>query len=335
MKGIVVLLLALVVCVPASLAADASVERGKKMSLAAVDLARSGSYAEAIVLFKKAYALTHDSMILYNIGQVAARMGDLPQAREYLERFLNEEREADALERGRQALKDVMARWPGWLRVTSPTVGALVEIDGKPAGRTPLDRPVELSPGEHTLKVIAPGKRAFERQVEVAAGEALAIAAILEDEPGVLSLKVEPSKAKVLVDGKAVDAALVSALSLAPGSHFLRVEAEGYDAEEQTIVAVGGETTRASVALKKKPAPQPVVAKAVAAPPVAKNDLSGVPTSVEKKGLSTLSWVLIGTGTAAVVAGGIVTGVLLANQGGGGATADGTFTMTKPLEVGR
>lgn len=276
MKGIVVLLLALVVCVPASLAADASVERGKKMSLAAVDLARSGSYAEAIVLFKKAYALTHDSMILYNIGQVAARMGDLPQAREYLERFLNEEREADALERGRQALKDVLARWPGWLRVTSPTVGALIEIDGKPAGRTPLDRPVELSPGEHTLKVIAPGKRAFERQVEVAAGEALAIAAILEEEPGVLSLKVEPAKAKVLVDGKAV-----------------------------------------------------------AAPPVAKNDLSGVPTSVEKKGLSTLSWVLIGTGTAAVVAGGIVTGVLLANQGGGGATADGTFTMAKPLEVGR
>jgi hypothetical protein len=36
-----------------------------------------------------------------------------------------------------------------------------------------------------------------------------------------------------------------------------------------------------------------------------------------------------------VVAGGIVAGVLLANQGGGGRSYDGEFQMTKPLEVGR
>jgi tetratricopeptide (TPR) repeat protein len=286
MRGIAAMLVFTVFC-SSALAADEAVERGKKMSRAAVDLARSGSYIEAIDLFEKAYRLTGDSMILYNIGQVAARMGDLPKARETLERFLKEEKEPEALERGRKALADVMARWPGWLRVTSPTDGALVEIDGKPAGKTPLEKPIELSPGKHVLKVISPGKHPFERQLEVAASEAIEIAAALEDEPALPSPAPVPARvvATPVVD-KAVAANTVAA----------RLERE---------------------------------------PPVAVNDLSGRAPAVEKKGLATWQWALIGTGAAVVVAGGIVAGVLLANTGSGVRSYDGELVVTKPVEVGR
>ena len=317
-----------------ALAEDGPVERGQKMSQAAVELARSGSYAEAITLFEKAYDLTGDSMILYNIGQVAARMGDLPKAKEYLERFLKVEKRPADLQRGREALAEVLARWPGWLRVTSPTQGALVEVDGKPVGRTPLKQPIELSPGTHALKVIAPGKRVFERQVEVAASEATSLSAVLEEEPGRLRVQVEPATAHVRIDGKVVERGRGGSVELAPGSHFVRVEAEGYEAEEKTVEMKAGVEARLDVALRKKAAPIVVAVKSEPPKAVAANDLSAKTPVIEKKGLSTMSWVLIGTGAAAVVAGGIVAGVLLANSGGGGQSFDGEIQVTKPLEVG-
>lgn len=272
MRGIVVLLLACVVATPVSGAPDRAVERGQKMSLEAVDLARAGQHAEAIALFEQAYALTHDAMIQYNIGQVAARMGNLPRARAALERFLAEEKDALALERGRKALADVLARWPGTVRVTSGTPGALVEIDGKPAGKTPLAGPLELAPGPHTVRLTAPGKVASERPITVTAGAGLDVPVTLVDEaprPTVLApLPVAPSP----TDGR---------------------------------------------------------------PHAAANDLSGRSGTLQRKGLSTLDWVLIGTGTAILVAGAVVAGVLLGNRGSDAPDADGLFPMTKPQEVAR
>gem|GEM_PF-2053962 len=168
-------------------AASDKAERGRKMGLAAVDLARSGSYAEAADLFQKVYDLTGDSMALYNLGQVAARMGDLPKAREALERFVKEEKDPEALAKGRQALKDVMARWPGSIRVTTSGHGALVEVDGKPVGKTPLAKVIEVAPGPHQVKVVAPGKRPFERKVEVASSVSVELPVTLEDEPAAVS----------------------------------------------------------------------------------------------------------------------------------------------------
>jgi hypothetical protein len=242
--------------------------RGREMALEAVALARSGNYAEAVALFQKAYDLSADPMILYNIGQVAARMGDLPKAREALELFVKKEKEPSALSRGRQALKDVMARWPGSLRITTGVQGALVEVDGKPFGRTPLDRVIELAPGPHVVKVFAKGKQPFERRVEVGSSESLDLPVTLKDEPA----QIVP----------------------------------------------------APVVVVKKPP------KVVPKPAVAPNDLSGR-VDVEarakaSKGLSTTTWVLIGTGAAAVLGGGLAA-VLLLRDGGGEGASDVTWTL--------
>jgi len=272
MLRIVALLLALVVAVPVTDAADGAAVRGRKMSLDAVELARAGRHAEAIALFEQAYTLTHDAMILYNIGQVAARMGNLPRARESLERFLADEQDAESLERGQKALADVLARWPGAVRVTSETVGALVEIDGTPAGTTPLAGPLELTPGAHTVRLTAPGKVASERPITVTAGKGLDVPVTLVDLP-----------------------------------------------PRPTVLApLPGATPPAD--------PRPRAAA---------NDLSGRSGTLQRKGLSTLDWVLIGTGAALLVGGAIVAGVLLANGGSDAPDADGVFQMTKPLEVAR
>lgn len=57
----------------------------------------------------------------------------------------------------------------GVLRVSSEPAGALVRVDGKRAGATPLDS--EQRPGKHELEVSRPGYFSETRSVEVVAGE--------------------------------------------------------------------------------------------------------------------------------------------------------------------
>lgn len=54
------------------------------------------------------------------------------------------------------------ARFVGAMRVEVPGVaGAMLFVDGKPAGETPLSKPIEgLTPGPHTVRVVAQGKTA-------------------------------------------------------------------------------------------------------------------------------------------------------------------------------
>jgi tetratricopeptide (TPR) repeat protein len=58
--------------------------------------------------------------------------------------------------------------------------GAEVTVDGRPAGATPLSRPLELSAGKHFVAVIKRGRHAWSREIEVARGEELELQASLE-----------------------------------------------------------------------------------------------------------------------------------------------------------
>jgi hypothetical protein len=58
---------------------------------------------------------------------------------------------------------------------------AQVSIDGKPAGKTPIER-LSLAPGAHTIVLTHPEFEPFRRVVTVKAGEVSALEVDLEDE---------------------------------------------------------------------------------------------------------------------------------------------------------
>ncbi len=60
--------------------------------------------------------------------------------------------------------------------------GAQVLVDDKPVGRTPLEGPLRLRQGPHTVKVMKPGFGAVARTVEVKAGAQEALSIDLSDE---------------------------------------------------------------------------------------------------------------------------------------------------------
>jgi hypothetical protein len=67
------------------------------------------------------------------------------------------------------------------LTVTSTPVGATVEVDGQPAGTTPVTLR-ELAPGSHELKVTMAGRKPFARTIELRPGGNFEVAAPLEAE---------------------------------------------------------------------------------------------------------------------------------------------------------
>ena len=186
---------------------------------------------------------------------MAARLGELERAREALERYLREEKVPAGLERARGALDDVLARWKGHVNVSCATAGAEVTLDQADALRLPLERPIDVTPGPHTVRVTAPGHPPLQRDLVVKAGETVQ---------------------------------MVAELTVAPAPVPLAVP-----------VRAGAE----------RPLVDP-------APPRA---------AVPSKGLSTLSWVLIGAGAAALVGGGVATYFLLRERGANG--ADLTWTV--------
>ena len=324
------LLLCLVLPLPAL--ADDAADRAANLAESANKLARTGEYADALALFEKAYALSPEPVLLYNIGRVAEKLQDWKKAAGALRAFLEVEKDAAKRAKAQDVLEAVNAHLPAYLAVSCPVAGAVVEVDGKPAGRTPLQAPIEVTPGKHVVKVLAATKKAFEQTVEVRGTESLQVAAALEDEPAVLALAVEPAAARVLVDGKAVGPGMRSALTLAPGAHSLRVENDGYEAGEQRFEVAAGEKKALKVALvKKKVEAPPVATPATVLAKPASTELSkpastAIPNAAASaKGEPGSPWYKkwwVWTAAGVVVAGTVTTAVILTRPSGGRSGAD-------------
>jgi hypothetical protein len=337
---ILVLLTALLL--PAIALAEDAAERAATLAESANKLARSGEYTDALALFEKAYALSPEPVLLYNIGRVAEKLQDWKKAAGALRAFLEVEKDAAKRAKAQDVLNNVQAHLPAYLTVSCPVAGALVEVDGKPAGRVPLQAPLEVTPGKHVVKVLAPAKKPFEKAVEVKGTESIEIAARLDDEPAVVALVVEPVAARVVVDGKAVGPGARQTMELAPGAHTLRAEGDGYEAGEQRFEVVAGERKSVSLALvKKKVEVPPAVPATVLAKPAptepAKATADLPSTTVRAKEEPGSPWYKkwwVWTAAGAVVVGGVTAAVLL-TRGSGGASYDDNWSLRAPLEVGR
>jgi hypothetical protein len=134
---------------------------------------REGRYADAIRYFRTAYALGGPPSELWNIAKCRERMDDAEGATAAIDEYLtvpnlSPQDRSDA-EHEAQALR---AR-PSILTVTSTPAGALVTVDGKQTGPTPLS--VEIRPGVHTVVVRREGYSAATQSLEARFGRAVIV----------------------------------------------------------------------------------------------------------------------------------------------------------------
>ena len=149
------------------------------------------------------------------------------------------------------------------LLVRSSPSGAAVSVDGTPRGTTPLTLR-DLALGTRTVLVTRAGYEPAERRITLTADrpsrsvdirlvQARAARPARETQtPAVASLLVEsrPSGAAVTIDGKPAGVTPLTVASIAPGTHTIRLELDGYRPLTHTANIKQGERLRVAASLE-------------------------------------------------------------------------------------
>ena len=93
--------------------------------------------------------------------------------------FITFDEQREALQGQTRPIEIQLEPKPAIVRVDAPD-GAQVSVDGRPAGTTPLVRPLEVSAGKHLITVTRRGHRAWSREVTLERGKSVSLDASLE-----------------------------------------------------------------------------------------------------------------------------------------------------------
>jgi hypothetical protein len=255
---------------------DISTTRAREYFQAGAQAYSLGEFGAAIQAFEQAYALAPRPAVLFSIAQAERRQYFLSQEPVHLQRavdmyrrYLSEEtqmaRKADTVQalselepilaqisrsdsasetsrsRAGQLPTPPPAASPTRVMISSPAQGAVLSLDGQVAVPSPLVR--EVDPGEHRVRIEAPGYRSVERRVIAVSGELVTVDVPLLEKPAYLVLQA-PSDAQLSVDGRVQGRTpFPKPLELSAGTHLITVSKSGFVgiSREQTLVR--GQTT--------------------------------------------------------------------------------------------
>jgi PEGA domain-containing protein len=213
--------------------------------------------ADALAGYKRAYELSRDPALLYNMGHALEALEDYPGAL------------AQYLEFQRTAPPDLKARVPRLddLVTEMRTKVAAVSIHGNVAGARVLLRDkalgvipssgqldVSVNAGPAHLEVVADAYSPFVRDVELPRGGSISIDVQLipTERAGVLVVNTTPAGGEVTVDGRALGVAPVEA-SVAAGMHEVLANRAGFHATSSSVVVAVHERKEIVLSLEQTP----------------------------------------------------------------------------------
>jgi hypothetical protein len=194
---------------PAPLAkpvADAMTQKARQLYAEGVKAYQQSRWADARASFLAAWALSKHYTIAGNLGDCELRLGMHRDAAEHLERYAREiEKDGTSTAQERKAgqARYAEARGKvGEVNLEVSVAGAEVYVDGKLAGTAPLEAPVFLEAGSHTIEARSELFPTARKTVEARAGAAEAVVLVLrravEGAPPPLPTSRGPNKAIVL-----------------------------------------------------------------------------------------------------------------------------------------
>lgn len=241
-------------------------------------------YANAILKFERAYELSREPRLLWNIALCQKNLKRYTRMLATVEKLLEDAGPQLSAEDKKDAEDLIQAIQAYVTRVTVKVdePGAAVFIDDVQVGVSPLDKPVLVDVGRRKIRVTRPGFKESTVDRDIVGGGELTINVALEREihRGRLIVKAAPD-ALISIDGRMVGRGAFDG-PLQSGGHTLRVTAPGMQAYQSEVLIQDDQTRRVGVTLTERPS----------------------------EGSSLKTWLWIGGG-AAVLAGAIVTGALL------------------------
>lgn len=199
-------------------AGDKKLKSGDKLLGRGKKVEAQEAYLAALADYEGAYAAFNDSKIFFAIGLAEKKLGRYVEALGHFDRFLAEVGDNEALRAMVEEHTDEMKEFLGAIFFKIDPDGATVEINGDNIGKSPLNRPHYVPPGEHTYKIARKGFKTVTGTVELEAGESRNDELILErdvsddeeededpkPEKQVVIVKPEPKNQRPLVVGLAL-----------------------------------------------------------------------------------------------------------------------------------
>jgi hypothetical protein len=158
-----------------------SVELAKDLDHEGVRAYSGGRYHDAALLFRESRRLGGPSIELWNEARCFERTSDLEHAAQVLEDFLSQsDLTPEDRAQAERELSLIQAK-PSVITVTTAPPGAVLAIDGQPAGLSPTS--LEVGAGAHVIAVRHPGYRAETQRVEARFGRGIVLELELVKEP--------------------------------------------------------------------------------------------------------------------------------------------------------
>ncbi len=206
---------------------------------AAKQLAGASDFRGALVEFQRAYELSHNARVLFNVGVTEKLLTHYARA---VDAWDKEQSEGGAQLTAAelQELKNAIAivqQFVTTIDVTASEPDATLSIDDYPVGKTPFGGPVRIDVGKHVLKLTKDGFVDAVEPVDVAAGAKTPVSFKLEplNKTALVAVTVGGAPAAtVFVDGKDMGPAPFKG-ELSADRHTIEARAPGFVTVGQTV----------------------------------------------------------------------------------------------------
>jgi tetratricopeptide (TPR) repeat protein len=162
-----------------------------------VALYGEADYRAALVEFKRAYALSPNAAVLYNVGETEFQLQDYAGALTSFERYLSESSPLEVHRGEVETNVETLKARVGHVTIATTPVGADVTIDDQAVGHTPLERSVLVSVGHRRIVASMAGHQPVTRYIDVATDDnvmvSLQLPAQSESSPQVASSALSPA----------------------------------------------------------------------------------------------------------------------------------------------
>ena len=206
---------------------------------AAKQLAGASDFRGALVEFQRAYDLSHNPRVLFNVGVTEKLLTHYARAVDAWDREQSEgagQLSAAELQELKNAVA-IVQQFVTTIDVTASEADATLTIDDYPVGKTPFAGPVRIDVGKHVVKLSKAGFLDAVEPVDVAAGAKTPVVFKLEpvNKTALVAVTVGGAPAAtVFVDGRDMGPAPFKG-ELSADRHTIEARAPGFVTVGQTV----------------------------------------------------------------------------------------------------
>ena len=159
------------------------VEEAKSHYRRAREFYEENNFRGALVETQRAYDLSGNAALLFDLGQIQYQLQDYPSALNAFTRYLASNKGDVQPARVAEVQKDIerLKGRIGSLRITSNKRGAQILVDDVVVGTSPLSEPVLVGAGRHKIVATADGQTTPPKVVDVAGAEVIEVSLALAD----------------------------------------------------------------------------------------------------------------------------------------------------------